>query len=326
MRSPAVVALDQVGDDLGIGLGAEPVALELEVASQLGVVLDDAVGDDLDLVVAVSVRVGVLLGDASVGGPAGVRQADRRQRRRNRDRAAVAVGPGAIEPDGGAEVGQVAHGPHGIDPPVLEQRDAGRVIASVLELLEPGHQQVPARALAHISDDSAHGRRIRVEPGGDPVAATLAKDSSRSIKRTRRPQTSRHSSAVGASTITRTRGSVPEGRTRTRPRPSSPSLSRSTASQTAAACSSAARSAISTFSSTCGSFRIGIAAARSPFPSARMVSRAAAMPSPVGPSSSQMMCPDCSPPSVQPRRSSSLATWRSPTGVVATSIPASAIA
>ena len=72
-----VVALDQVGDDLGVGLGAEPVALGLELASQLGVVLDDPVGDDLDLVVAVAMRMRVLLGDPPVGGPAGVREPDR---------------------------------------------------------------------------------------------------------------------------------------------------------------------------------------------------------------------------------------------------------
>ena len=52
---------------------------------------------------------------------------------------------------------------------------------------------------------------------------------------TRRSQTASASSALGASTITRTSGSVPEGRSSTRPRPSSAAASRSTASQTAAA-------------------------------------------------------------------------------------------
>ena len=50
------------------------------------------------------------------------------------------------------------------------------------------------------------------------------------------------------------------------------------------------------------------------------------MPSPVGAKPVQMMWPDCSPPSVQPRSRSSSETWRSPTWVVATSIPASSIA
>ena len=45
-----VVALDQVGDDLGVGLGAELVPLGDELAAQLGMVLDDPVEDDVDLV------------------------------------------------------------------------------------------------------------------------------------------------------------------------------------------------------------------------------------------------------------------------------------
>ena len=57
--------------------------------------------------------------------------------------------------------------------------------------------------------------------------------------------------------------------------------------------------------------------------SASSASSAAAMPSPDGTKPVSMMCPDCSPPSAQPRRSSSASTLRSPTSVVATSIPAS---
>jgi hypothetical protein len=45
-----VVALDQVGDDLRVGLGAEAMALGLELAPELGMVLDDPVEDDVDLV------------------------------------------------------------------------------------------------------------------------------------------------------------------------------------------------------------------------------------------------------------------------------------
>ena len=50
---------------------------------------------------------------------------------------------------------------------------------------------------------------------------------------TSRSQTASASAASGASTITRTSGSVPEGRRSTRPRPSSAAFSSSTASQTA---------------------------------------------------------------------------------------------
>ena len=91
-----VVALDQVGDDLGVGLGGEDVALGASSLAQLGVVLDDPVEDDVDVVGAVAVRVGVLLGDAAVRGPAGVGEADRRlaprrPRRRRRCSSASAT-------------------------------------------------------------------------------------------------------------------------------------------------------------------------------------------------------------------------------------------
>ena len=69
------LALDEVRDDLGVGLGDEPVALALELALQIEVVLDDAVVDDDDLAGAVAVRVRVLLGRPSVRRPARVADA-----------------------------------------------------------------------------------------------------------------------------------------------------------------------------------------------------------------------------------------------------------
>ena len=72
------MTLDQVGDDLGVGLRAEVVAVLDQLAAQLGVVLDDPVENDVDLAAAVAVGMGVLLGDPAVGRPAGVGEADRR--------------------------------------------------------------------------------------------------------------------------------------------------------------------------------------------------------------------------------------------------------
>ena len=76
----------------------------------------------------------------------------------DRDRAAVV---GVARVDGLAQVGEVADRAHGLDLAVVEQREAGRVIAAVLELLEPGDQEVAAGALAYISDDSAHAQASR---------------------------------------------------------------------------------------------------------------------------------------------------------------------
>ena len=61
--------------DLGVGFGAEAVTVGLERLLQLTVVLDDAVQHDREpRIVATGERVGVLLVDGAVRGPAGVSQ------------------------------------------------------------------------------------------------------------------------------------------------------------------------------------------------------------------------------------------------------------
>ena len=56
-----VVALEQVHDDLGVGLGAELVALREQLRLELAVVLDDPVEHDREpRVVAAGERMGVL--------------------------------------------------------------------------------------------------------------------------------------------------------------------------------------------------------------------------------------------------------------------------
>jgi hypothetical protein len=81
-----VVTGDQVGDDLGVGLGGEDLACLLQAPAQLGVVLDDPVEDDVDAAGAVVMGMGVLLGDPAVGRPAGVGDAGLSRRQ----------GPGAV--------------------------------------------------------------------------------------------------------------------------------------------------------------------------------------------------------------------------------------
>ena len=68
--------LEEVGEDLGVGLGAEAVASATELLSQGVVVLDAAVVDDGDAAGAVEVGVRVELGGSADGGPAGVADAD----------------------------------------------------------------------------------------------------------------------------------------------------------------------------------------------------------------------------------------------------------
>src|SRR5690606_17216416 len=67
-----VLAPQEVGGDLGVGLGGEPDAVGLELAAQLPEVLDDAVVDERDASVGGDVGVGVAVGGHAVGRPAGV--------------------------------------------------------------------------------------------------------------------------------------------------------------------------------------------------------------------------------------------------------------
>ena len=69
------LALDEVRDDLGVGLGDELVALPLELLLEIEVVLDDAVVNHDDLAGAVAVRMRVLLGRPAVRGPTRVADA-----------------------------------------------------------------------------------------------------------------------------------------------------------------------------------------------------------------------------------------------------------
>ena len=71
-----VVALDEVRDDLRVGLRREGVAVGFERLAQLAEVLDDPVQDDGDLLLrAARQRMGVFVGDFPVRGPARVADA-----------------------------------------------------------------------------------------------------------------------------------------------------------------------------------------------------------------------------------------------------------
>src|SRR5208283_3878394 len=66
------VFLDQVRDDLGVGLGGEAMAFLDQLLLEADIVLHDTVVDDNDLSGAVAMRVRVLLRRTSVRGPADV--------------------------------------------------------------------------------------------------------------------------------------------------------------------------------------------------------------------------------------------------------------
>ena len=137
------LALDEMRHDFRVGLGHEGVALRLQLALQLEVVLDDAVVHHDDAALAVAVRMRVLFGGAAMRGPAGVTETVfPRQRVGGQRRFQVAELAGAA-PD--------------LELAVVDDGDAGRVIAAVLELPQPLDDERHDLPLPDVTDDSAHG-------------------------------------------------------------------------------------------------------------------------------------------------------------------------
>ena len=138
-----VMALDEMRDGLRVRLGRERVAVGREARSQLTVILDNAVQDDRELRgSAAGEGVRVELGDRPMRRPACVAEAGRRAR---------AVGAGA-----GLQVPERADRAHVVETISLEQRDAGGVVAAVLQALEALEEQRLALTRPDVSDDSAH--------------------------------------------------------------------------------------------------------------------------------------------------------------------------
>ena len=138
-----VVALDQVRHGLRVGLRPEGVAVRDQLAAQLAEVLDDPVQDDRELVgVAPGERVRVRLGDAAVRRPARVAETVARMR--------------PVRPRCLLQALKVADGAHVVEPVLLAQRDTRRVVAPVLEALEPLEQQRLRLTRSHVTDDPAH--------------------------------------------------------------------------------------------------------------------------------------------------------------------------
>ena len=101
------------------------------------------------LAVAAGERVCVLLGDAAVRRPA--RVAEARWSRR------------AVRPGARLQVVERADRANVVEARVLEERDAGGVVAAVLEALEAVEQERLALTRSDVSDDPAHGL-VREDP------------------------------------------------------------------------------------------------------------------------------------------------------------------
>jgi hypothetical protein len=135
--------LDGVRDDLGVGLGDEPVPLRLQLVPQLEVVLDDAVVNHDQPSRAVAVRVGVFLGGPTVRRPARVSEAEAPIQRVGRDDL--------------LQVAQLARRPANRQLAlIVDQCDPGRVVAAVLQPAQPLDQHLDGILGSDVANDSAH--------------------------------------------------------------------------------------------------------------------------------------------------------------------------
>ena len=150
-RSHQVVCLgiglfDQVRKDLGVGLALKVMAAALQLLTQLGEVLDDAVVDDGDATVAAGVGMGVDNGGLAVGSPAGVADAA--------GGVAVDIGKFALQ------ARDLAHAANDVE---VSRRalahlecDARGVIAAIFHTLKARDKDILCNIRAGVADNSAH--------------------------------------------------------------------------------------------------------------------------------------------------------------------------
>ena len=142
LEIPVVGGRYQVGQNLGVGLRAEPHARVLQTVPQLPEVLDDPVVHHHERAGGVGVGVGVAIRGNAMGGPAGM--ADPRP---------PAQG-GLLE--AGHQPVQLALGLAHRHRAVAGHRHARRVIAPVLEAAQPPYEDLLRRSGAYVADDSTH--------------------------------------------------------------------------------------------------------------------------------------------------------------------------
>jgi hypothetical protein len=112
---------DQMRHDFGIGFRFEPVALFLQLVLERQIIFDDAVVDEH--AGAGAVRMRVLLGRPAVRRPTGMPDADRAAELLLRQRL--------------AQVRQLADAAPHVDPAVVQHGHAGRIVAAILQPLQP---------------------------------------------------------------------------------------------------------------------------------------------------------------------------------------------
>ncbi len=136
------VLLDEVSDNLGVGLRAKTVSFLDEFLLERKVVLDDPVMDHDQIPAAIHVGVGVLLGGAAMRRPAGVPKPD---------------GPDEVcAPDGVFQLLDLSDRSVHHHAPLLEHGQSGGVVAPVFEALQPVQQNRNNLLVSDVPDDATH--------------------------------------------------------------------------------------------------------------------------------------------------------------------------
>ena len=131
-----------MGNYFGIGVGLENIALGLKIGAQFGVILDDAVVHDRDLLSA-HVRMRVALGGHTVRRPARMRDTEQ------------PLDLDLVEQL--LQLGDLADRTDSLQMGiVLADRDAGRVVATVFEPSQSLHQDRDDIAFGDGADYAAH--------------------------------------------------------------------------------------------------------------------------------------------------------------------------
>ena len=155
-----VGAGEQVRGDLGVGDRLHLDTVPFEFLPERGEVLDDPVVDDRDLPVEGDVRVRVLVGGATVGGPAGVADGGV---------AGQVVAPGLR--DLVHQVRQLSGAFDGLDTTVIaDDGDTRGIVSAVLHPTQRFQGDVETLLFTYISNDSTHADHIsgRRHPAGFP--------------------------------------------------------------------------------------------------------------------------------------------------------------
>ena len=142
VRFLRVVVGDEVAKDLRVRLGLEGIALGQEKLLHRAVVLDDPVVDEDDLAVAAEMGVGIRIGHPAMGRPPRMAHAEGSVQGRLRHFL--------------LQVGDAADFFDDAEGPVLQDRDAGRIVTAVLEPLESLQDEGRRFLFTHVADDAAH--------------------------------------------------------------------------------------------------------------------------------------------------------------------------